>query len=61
LSWLFTVEIVRGKPAQFLINDGQQLLGGLGITAVDGIQKLRDFHGGSKPGGRDIKPKHIGI
>ena len=38
----FARHLVRGQPAQFVIDERQQLLGGLGLALLDGFEDARD-------------------
>ena len=43
LSGLFLIEVSRGESAEFLVHKRQELLGGLRVPSVDGVQNLRDL------------------
>jgi len=39
----FAGHFARGEPAQLPVNQRQQLIGGQGITVLDGMEQLRDL------------------
>ena len=43
LPRLLMRELLGGQTAQFIVDEGQQLLCGLGVTVIDGTENLRDF------------------
>ena len=43
LAGRFVGHLVRGELAQFVINQRQQLIGGRGMAALDGLEQLRQF------------------
>ena len=43
LAWLFLGELLGGKFTKLVVHQGQQLLGGLRIAMVDGVQDSGDF------------------
>jgi hypothetical protein len=42
-------EEVRGKAAEFLVDDRQQFVGGLGVALLDGVQNAGDVTHGLPP------------
>src|SRR6516164_4021701 len=43
LAWFFPSELLGREPAQLIVNQRQELGGGLGIALLDGRQDARDF------------------
>ena len=53
LAGLLVAQFLFGDPAQFVVDQGQQLVGGLRVAILDGAQKPGDMvHQG---------PKYLGI
>lgn len=55
----FIGHFVRREPAEFLINEREQLIGSLGITMFDGVEDARDvahaFQGSGPNGAYNAK------